>query len=233
MPIGILINCASVFVGGMIGTLLQKIIPEKMKETLPTIFAFAALSIGIVSLIKYDSLTIVIISVILGWILGEVVNIESKIRKLIEMIVKKNPKSISDKSNKFKLTELTVVVAIFCFSGTGIFGAMLEGMNGDSSILIAKSILDGLTALVFAASIGIIVAFISIPQLIIYILLFLISVLIEPIMIDSTVANFIAVGGVVTIILGFELLKIKNIRVMNTIPALLFVIIISYLTTLF
>ena len=140
--------------------------------------------------------------------------------------------NLNNDKDSFKFTELTIVVAIFCFSGTGTFGAMLEGMDGDSSILIAKSILDGLTALVFAASIGMIVAFVSIPQLIIYFLLFFLSVLIEPIMIDSTVANFMAVGGIVTIVLGFELLRMKHIRVMNTLPALVFVILISYIATL-
>lgn len=232
MPIGILINVSSVLIGGLIGTFLKRYISKELKTSLPSIFAFAAICIGILSLTKLDSLTIVIVSFILGTICGEFLHIDQRINHTIEKSVSRYIK-IDDLDNEnFLITEITIAIVIFCFSGTGIFGALLEGMAGDSSILISKSILDFFTAMVFAASLGIIIPTLSIFQLIIYVVLFFLGMIIEPIMIDSTIANFNAIGGIITIVLGFELMKFKNIKVMNTIPSLVFVMIISYLVNI-
>jgi uncharacterized protein len=232
MPIGIIINVSSVLIGGLIGTFLKRYISKEIKNSLPTIFAFAAICIGILSLSKLDSLTIVIISFIVGTICGELFHIEQRINKVIEKSVSKYIKTDDLDNEKFLMTEITIAIAIFCFSGTGIFGAMLEGMTGDSSILISKSVLDFFTAMVFAASIGIIIPALSIFQLATYLILFYLGMILEPIMIDSTIANFNAIGGIITIVLGFELMKFKNIRVLNTIPSLVLVLIISYLVNI-
>ncbi|BCR36717.1 DUF554 domain-containing protein [Mariniplasma anaerobium] len=232
MPIGIIINVSSVLIGGLIGTFLKRYISKDLKNSLPTIFAFAAICIGILSLSKLDSLTIVIISFIVGTICGELFHIEQKINNVIEKSVSKYIKTNDLNNDKFFMTEITIAIAIFCFSGTGIFGAMLEGMIGDSSILISKSVLDFFTAMVFAASIGIIIPALSIFQLGTYLILFYLGMFIEPIMIDSTTANFNAIGGIITIVLGFELMKFKNIRVLNTIPSFVLVLLISYLVNL-
>lgn len=233
MPIGIFINVGSVFIGGLIGTGLKKYISKDIKDSLPTIFAFAAICIGILSFLKLDSLAIVIVSFIVGSIIGELLHIEQKMNKIIEKSIFHYVKVDGLDSKKDLMMEVTIAIAIFCFSGTGIFGAMLEGMISDPSILISKSVLDFFTAMVFAASIGLVIPLLSILQLIIYFALFYLGMFIEPIMIDSTIANFYAIGGMITIVLGFELMKFKNIRVLNTIPSLVLVLIISYLFVVF
>ncbi len=113
-----------------------------------------------------------------------------------------------------------VIIVLFCASGTGIFGAMNEGMTGDPSILIAKSFLDFFTAMI-CCSLGIAVSVISIPLLIIQLTLAWAAALILPLTTPSMMADFSAVGGLLLLATGLRICGIKMFPVVNMLPALL------------
>lgn len=227
MPIGILVNCSSVVIGGVVGVLLKKVISDKLKKNLLLYFGFGAMAIGIVAIIKMNSLPIVVLSIIIGSLIGELLNIDGNLKKSISKMLLRADKELE--SDTERRNNIAILIAIFCFSGTGIFGVLNEGMTGDSSILLAKSALDFFTAMIFASSVGIAVSFIAIPQLFVFIILFIIARLSAPYLASDSIANLIAVGGIITLMIGINITKIKEINVLNCIPAFIVVIALSQL----
>ena len=112
---------------------------------------------------------------------------------------------------------------LFCASGTGIYGSIVSGMTGDHSILIAKSILDLFTALIFACILGGVVSVIAIPQFIIFLLLFLAAGFIFPMTTDTMIADFKACGGFLMLATGFRMIKVKMFPTADMIPAMVIV----------
>ena len=229
-PIGIAANVAAVIIGGLLGALMKKFLPPRVVEMLYMTFGFSAISIGIVSVVKLSSLTVVVLSVIFGGVIGELCRIDDGIGKLIRFSMSKIDKRQNGDKAQFEL--LGLAMAIICFSGTGIFGALSEGLDGDHSILLAKSVLDIFTVLVFAAQTGWFVTLFSIPQTVVFTAFFLLASLIAPILTVEMIANFKAVGGVMTMIVGYNMIAgqvgLKKVRVLNVIPSLALAVVFSW-----
>lgn len=136
MRLGIIVNALSVFVGGLIGSRLGKNIHGELKENLPTVFGISAMVIGISKIGGFKSLTAVILSLIMGYVIGELIDIQKYIDNLCFFLLDKlKIKSLDD-------SILNIALATFCFSGTSFFGVLNEALAGDSSILFSKSVLD-------------------------------------------------------------------------------------------
>ena len=118
---------------------------------------------------------------------------------------------------------LVTALVLFCASGTGIYGCLDSGMTGDHSILISKSILDLFTALVFACSLGYVTTIIAVPQLIIFLILFLCAKMIFPLTTPDMIADFKACGGILMITTGFRIAKIKMFPIADMLPAMILV----------
>ena len=123
-------------------------------------------------------------------------------------------------------------MAIICFSGTGLFGALSEGLDGDHSILLAKSVLDLFTVMVIASSTGKLVVLFSVPQAVIFTLCFFAAGLVSSALTEQAVANFKAVGGILTVMVGYNMLAgqvgLKKIRVLSAVPALVISIALTW-----
>ena len=118
---------------------------------------------------------------------------------------------------------------LFVASGTGIFGAMQEGITGDISILLTKSFLDILTAGIFATLLGLSVATIAIPQFIVQMILLLIGQSIMPMLTPDMVADFSGLGGFIMFVTGLRICGIKSFPVANLLPGLIIVMPLSWL----
>ena len=118
---------------------------------------------------------------------------------------------------------------LFCVSGTGIYGSLISGMSGDHSILIAKSILDLFTALVFACILGGVVAAIAIPQFIIFLSLFLAAGIVFPLTTPTMINDFKACGDLLMLATGFRMIKVKMFPTADMIPAMILVMPCSWL----
>ena len=123
------------------------------------------------------------------------------------------------------MERFTTLLLLFCASGTGVFGALTEGMTGNSSILLAKTILDFFTVIIFASTMGCFLSVIAVPQFVVMLTLFLLARVIYPLM----SADFSALGGILTMMAGFNLLRIKQTPVLNLLPAFLLCPILSKL----
>ena len=115
---------------------------------------------------------------------------------------------------------LVTALVLFCASGTGIYGSLTAGMTGDHSILLAKSVLDFFTAMIFACQLKKAICLIGLPQLLILGLLFFGAKLILPLTDDVMINDFKAVGGIVLLATGFSILRLKEIPIVNMLPAM-------------
>ena len=231
-PLGVIIDCLCVFIGTNIGCFMQNRLPEKLKHSLHDVFGVAAIAIGITSLIKLSSLPAVILSLILGMIVGELLDAEKHIKSIFSKILLKFKFSVPNDEDEY-LQFYLIVAITFCASGTNIFGAIDEGITGDFTILLSKATMDIFASVIFASTLGKAMNLIIIPQFLILSLFFYSSQLITPFITANMFNDFIAVGGLMTFILGLNIAKIKSISAVNLLPALLIVWPASYTFSLF
>ena len=232
MPIGVIINTVAIFLGGIAGALLGNKLPEKYKEQLNLIIGLCSMGMGISSIVLMKYMPTVVFALIIGTIVGLIFNLGDKVYELCSKIQKVMIRIIPKKETNMSETEflatLITVIVLFCSSGMGIYGSLSEGMTGDSSLLITKSILDFFTAAIFACNLGYIVSLIAVPQFVIFTTLFLSASFIVPLTTPDMIADFKACGGFLMVAAGFRILKLKMFPVVDMIPAMILVMPFSW-----
>lgn len=228
MPIGIITDVAATSVGGLLGCILGSRLSERWKGMLNSILGVAALVMGIILIIRVRALSAAVLSLILGAILGELLRIEDRVNALAAAVTKKL--AGGGQTDAVYLAMVSAALVLFCFGGTGWYGAFNEGLTGDGSILVTKAILDCVSACIFAAILGKIIPCLCLPQLCVYLLLFAVSGLVSPFVTPDMIADFSAVGGTITMVAGLRLTKIKtDMKVLNLLPSLVIAFFISSL----
>jgi len=234
---GPFINAAAVLIGGTLGALMSHRLPERVRSSMPSIFGLASLGIGILLVVKCVNLPVMVLATLLGTLIGELCYVERGIgggvNALRKLAQKRNAVESASSAHESFIQSLVAIIILFCASGTGIFGAMREGMTGDPSILIAKAFLDFFTALIFATSLGFAVAIISVPMLIIQLTLATCATLILPLTTPAMMGDFTAVGGILLLATGLRICGIKMFAVANMLPALVLAMPLSALWTAF
>lgn len=235
MLFGPILNGVAVLIGGIGGATIGERIPKRMRENLPMIFGLACIGLGLAMTGKVVILPAVILSLILGSIIGEAVNLERIIdssarraKKVVDGLFKGGT---SDLSEDEYMERFIAVSVLFCASATGVFGAMNEGMTGDASLLITKSFLDLFTAAIFAISLGFPVAAIAVPQFVIQVILYFGAQSILPLTTPDMLADFSAVGGLIMFATGTRICGILSFPIASMLPALLLAMPISFLWT--
>ncbi|PZP51612.1 MAG: hypothetical protein DI598_02795 [Pseudopedobacter saltans] len=237
MPTGPIIDCVATLVGGILGTLLGNKIPERVRRTLPLTFGAASMAMGIFTIVKMHSLPPVILALIVGSIIGELLMIENAIGKaansLKNPIQKLFPNGSKIEDEALFLEQFVSVLVLFSASGTGIFGALQEGISHNPTILISKGFLDFFTATIFATSLGAIVSITVVPQAIILFGLYFLAQIILPLTTPNLIADFSACGGIIMFVTGMRICGIKTFPIANMLPALVLVMIISHYWAMF
>ncbi len=222
IPKGIIIDCCCVLFGTNLGSTIKSRVPERIKQPMNVIFGIAAIAIGITSMVKLQSLPAVILAVILGALAGEMMNLDRRVNSLFERILEKLHFKIS--GNKEDYMRFYLIVAVtFCASGTNIFGAINEGMTGDFTILLSKAVMDIFAATIFAATLGRAMNLIVLPQFMILCACFYSAQFIIPLTTSAMLNDFIAVGGLLTFVLGLSIAQIKHISAVNLLPSLILI----------
>lgn len=230
--IGPFVNGASVVVGSISGAFLGDKISENLRTKMPLVFGLASMGLGIAMVVKVKYLPAVILALLVGTLIGELIHLETWVQKVaartkgfIESFAKP-PEGLTQ--DQF-LEKFVAILVLFCASGTGIFGAMNEGMTGDYSLLIVKSFLDLFTAAIFATALGYTVATLAIPQFAIQASLFFLAIKILPMTTPAMIADFSACGGLIMVATGLRIAGIKPFAVANMLPALFIAMPISAL----
>lgn len=234
MVIGPFINASAVLLGGVLGAVLSQRLPERIRSSMPSIFGLASLGIGILLVIKCANLPVMVLATLIGALIGEFCYLEKGINGAVgkaKNLISRG-KNAAGAHDSF-IQSYVAIIILFCASGTGIFGSMQEGMTGDPSILIAKAFLDFFTATIFATTLGIAVAAISVPMLLIQLALATCATLILPLTTPAMMADFTAVGGLLLLATGLRICGIKMFAVVNMLPALIIAMPLSALWTAF
>jgi len=214
------VNVIAIVAGGLIGTVFGKIIPEKMRSTILQGLGLAIMLIGLQMAIKTGNMLVVIASLVLGAITGELIDIEEKLNRL-----GKHLETRLSRQRHGRFTKAFVTASlVYCVGAMANVGALQDGLNGDHSILFAKSALDGITAVIFSASMGIGVIFAALPVLIYQGSISLFAGALQGILSDPVVLEMGAVGGLLILGIGINMLKIKEIKVANLLPGIFIVI---------
>ncbi|MCL2255119.1 MAG: DUF554 domain-containing protein [Lachnospiraceae bacterium] len=222
MPLGAMVNSGALAIGGLAGAIIQNKLSEETKKLLTNLMGLCAIVIAIINIVKLHNLSTVILSLILGVLVGEAIKLDNRIQAIVNKIIKQDKTDVIYNNSDWMI-KFCAIITLFVASGTGTFGILKEGFEGDSSILIAKAILDFFTACIFASSLGKAVAFISIPQFCIYLILFYFARLIFPIINEHQIMNFNAIGGLIDLAIGLTILNIKKFKTINFLPAFIIV----------
>lgn len=225
LPIGTFINMATVIVGSLIGVSLQQVFPDNIQSIIFQAIGLASLLIGIQMSLKVPDgyLLILIFSLILGGIIGEVIHLDIWLTSMGDRL--KQIVSVSDS----RFTEgLVTAFLLFCIGSMTIVGAIEEGLRGKRELLLIKSTLDGITSIAFASTYGIGVLFSIIPMLILQGGMTLMAKQLESFFTNIIVAQISATGGLLIVAIGLRLLDIGQINIENLLPSLLVVVLLSW-----
>lgn len=216
--IGTLVNFGAVIVGSTIGLIIHRNLPKRYVQLIFQIMGLFTLVLGFKMALEGQQLLVMIFSLVLGGLLGEILKIEDWINSMGDR-VKRLTKSKNDSFSEGLITAFL----LFCVGSMTILGAIEEGMGGKPELLLIKSLMDGISSIALTVAFGIGVLFSAIPLLLFQGGLTLLAAqageFIDPVVITEVTA----VGGVILIGLGMNLLEIKKIKVVNLLPAMLIV----------
>ncbi|MCD6330063.1 MAG: DUF554 domain-containing protein [Candidatus Cloacimonetes bacterium] len=220
--IGTFVNVGAVILGSTIGIILRKKLPEKLTTIAFQAIGLFTIFLGITMAFKTEHYLILIFSLILGSIIGQLIDIDAWLTKISESLKKK----WHSKNDKFS-EGLVTAFLLFCMGSMTILGAIEEGLGGNPNLLLTKSLLDGFASIALAAALGIGVMLSVIPLLVYQGGLTLCARLFEQSVTLPIINELTAVGGIILIGLGISILEIKKLKVINMLPSLVIVVILT------
>jgi hypothetical protein len=213
--LGTVVNTLAIVVGGAVGLIFKNIIPEEITEALLKALGLAVIAIGIKLSLAGENLTLLIISIIIGTIIGEYINIEGKLDKIGSYIESKMKNKASNVALGF------VTSSLFCCVGSmAVIGSIQSGLTGNHEILFSKALIDGITSISLSVSMGVGVIFSGISVFIYQGIITILAGLMQSLLSDAVVSEMTAIGGVIIMGIGLNFLEIKRIRVGNMLPAI-------------
>ena len=221
--IGTFVNTAAVIVGGSIGLLLKKNMPERITGIYFQAIGLFTLAIGISMVVKMEHILVIVGSLAVGSLVGEWLNFEVGAERLSTYL------KIKFRVGNEKFSEgLITAFLLFCMGSMTILGTIQEGTGGSSDLLFTKSLMDFFTALLLASAFGFGVIVSAIPLFIFQTLLTLLSMYASTFFSHIIIQGLTSVGGVLLIGLGINILDIKKLRILNMLPSLLIVVFVLW-----
>lgn len=215
MLIGTIVNFIAIVGGSLVGLLFKGGVSEKVSNTIIQGVSLCVIYIGILGVAKSSNVVLIITSMVIGGFIGEIIDIDNSIERLGNKIEDKF------KNKNVKISEGFVTASLlFCIGSMAIVGSLESGLEGNNKILFAKSMLDGITSIIFSSSLGIGVMISSISVLIYQGIITIAAFGLKTILIQSVITDMTAVGSLLIIGLGFNLLGIVKIKVANLLPAI-------------
>ncbi|MDD3337136.1 MAG: DUF554 domain-containing protein [Eubacteriales bacterium] len=217
--IGTLINFAAILLGSALGLLLRKGMKPSVSQTVMQGIGLCVILIGVSGAIKTGNTLLVILSMVIGGVVGSLIDIEKRMNQLGAFAQRKLSRDDTEGGSTFAKGFVTASL-VFCVGAMAVVGALDSGIRGDHSTLIAKAALDGVAAVVFASSLGIGVMLSAVPVLIYQGMIAILGTAIAPLLSDAVITEMSAVGGLLIMGIGINMLLEKDIKVANLLPAI-------------
>lgn len=223
--LGVIVNVITVLIGSSIGLLAKKGIPEKISQTVMFAIGLCTVYIGIDSALEGSNTIVLIISMVLGTIVGSLIDIDDKINRLGNFFESKMKGEHGRVAEGFMTASL-----LFCVGAMTIVGSLNAGLTGDNEILFTKSCLDLISSCMLATTLGIGVMFAAAFVFVFQGALVLLAGLLQNVLTNpDIIAEITCAGGVMILGLGLNILGITKLKVANFLPAILFVPFVYYL----
>ncbi len=225
MPVGTLINVATVLIGSTLGLLLRRRFPQAIQAIIFQSVGLATLVLGVQMALEGENFLVLIFSLIIGGIVGELLHLDVWVESLATTL-----------KDKIHIGEATFVEGLitafllFCVGSMTIVGALNEGLSADRTLLLTKSLLDGFTSIALASVYGVGVLFAVVPLFLVQGGLTLLAGQFQGLFSPLLINGLTAVGGVLILGIGLTLLELKAIKTTNLLPSLVVVVILTLLT---
>lgn len=229
MPgIGTIVNAILVIAGSLVGLLLKKAIPERLKTSLVHALALATMTIGLTGIITASCtlkegglLTsnytiIMVVCMAAGTFIGELINIEKRLDNMGAFFQKK----FSSDSNSTFAEGFVTASLVFCVGSMAILGSLNDGILHDPTILITKSLLDAVMSVVFASTLGIGVMFSATTVIVYQGLITLCASFISPFLTETVIAQMSFIGSILIMGIGLNFLYKPSLKLANMLPAM-------------
>ncbi len=227
--LGVIVNSLAIIVGGLIGLVLKHGLSERLKVVVMQGIGFSVIVIGLGGALKSESLLLLVLSLAIGGLVGSLLQIEYR----LDMLGLKIEKRFKGKEEGSFAKGFVTASLVYCVGAMAIVGSIEAGVSGNYDTLYVKSLLDGVTAIVFAATLGFGVLFSSVSVFIYQGVIVVLGILLGNYMPDMLVVEMSAVGSVLIMAIGINILEIKRIYVGDLLPAVLVPIVYYLLLYLF
>ena len=226
---GVIINVIAIVIGTMIGLFLKRGMSEKMSSHIMQGLALITFIIGLKGALVDQDMILLIVSISLGGYLGEMMQLEENIRKFAEWVQDK----LSKEGSKNQLAEGFVsAVLIFCVGAMAVMGSLEAGLRDNHQILITKAIIDGIASIILTTTKGAGVMLSALAILLYEGGIMVLAQFVAPYLSESIVYAMSAVGSLLLVALGLNLLELTKIKVMNFLPAMFLPIVLIPLLSL-
>ncbi len=222
IPIGSIVNALTVIAGSTIGLITKNKLPDRFKGIIFQAVGLATLVLGMRMAFEVKDFVIFIFSLIFGAVIGEATHLETRMEQLSEWLKAR----VRIRNERFTEGFITAFL-IFCVGSMTFVGAINEGLTGDRTLILSKSVLDGFTSIVLASVYGVGVLFSVIPLFLVQSSLTLLATPFQALFTELVIAQLTALGGALILAIGFNLLEIKKIKTMNLLPGLLVIVILT------
>lgn len=233
MLTGTIVNALAVLAGSAAGILLTKLtgyfssrlpagstdMGRRLQSIIMEGVALCVLYLGVSGSLKGQNSLITILAMVIGAVIGELLDLDRRMRELGDWVQKKTERLALGGGTSISEGFVTASL-LFCVGAMSIVGALQDGLTGDHSTLFAKSLLDGISSVVFGASLGIGVAFSAVAVLLYQGAIALLASFLSPLLGDAVIAEMTCVGSLLIVALALNMLNLTKIKVMNLVPAI-------------
>jgi len=223
MPVGTIANAAAIVAGSLVGILMHGRFPENVKRIVFQGLGLSVLLIGLQMALKMDRPLLVVFSMVLGGIAGELLRIEDRLETLGERV-----KVLARSKNALFTDGLVSASLIYCVGSMAILGSLDDGLRNDPTILFTKATLDGFASIPLASTYGVGVMFSAVPVLFYQGAITLGAGSVREFVTPGLLTQITATGGLLILSIGVNLLNFAHIRVGNFLPALAFAALLSF-----
>lgn len=218
--IGVLVNTAAVIIGSLVGLLLKKGIPERLSDAIMKGIGLCTIYIGISGSLKGQNTLVLIISMVVGGAIGALCDLDGGLKKLAGLVEAKFKKGKTDGKPAVSLAEGFVTASLFfCVGAMTVVGSLNAGL-GDNELLLSKSVLDLISSVILASSLGLGVMFSALFVLVFQGALALCAGFLLPFLGDYVIAEMTCAGSVLIIALGLNIIGLTKFKIMNYLPAI-------------
>ena len=221
MLTGTIVNTLGILAGTAAGLLLGKLIPERLGEAVTKGIGLCVFYIGVSGTLAGENALILILSMVLGILVGELLHLDDRLNALGDAVERRFAKNAQ--GGKGRIAEGFVTASLlYCVGAMAIVGSLESGLTGNHATLYAKTVLDGVSSVIYASTMGFGVGLSAIPVLLYQGAITLCASLLAPVLTDTVINEMKCAGSLLIVAMSFNMLGVTKLKVMNAVPAVFF-----------